>query len=1040
MKKLFYFLSLFLLCSFAIAFSAELVKNGTFESLDFWTVPSYVNASLVDGADGKCLYLSNKTFEFKEVTQDIDISRLKKKQLTVKALVKTNNVIKGVQEWEMARLMVMFYDASGKQLGGWPELGRWQGTSDWSEKINIIPVPAGAVKLQLQAQLTNCKGEMWIDNISVVEGDNLKISREEDDMLMNGNMQYGASMPFYWGGWVNESGSFVSPGFSGRANCYRIVNNKKQYSMIKQSVQVDPKTMFVLVVSADVKYENVEAGKNPWEKARVSVEFHDKNGNRIGGWPAVVGEGTGTSNGWVHWENSYLIPEGTDKMEVSAGFLEASGTMYIGKIKVQARDRQGNIFKPAEFSGENRTDWKEFNFTQDNYVRKSVLDMSDSLDKPAGRHGFITKTSSGTLEFEDKTPVKFFGTNVVNPDMFRSKEETDLYVKRLAKYGVNMVRLHHMDAPWTGKSIIDLKKNDSRSLDPLYLDMMDYLVYKLKEAGIYIFMDFVVHRQLKPGDGKPEYSKYPLGLKEVIFFEPELKQLSKDFIKALITHKNPYTGLAYSEEPAIVFSEIVNESTLFYIDRNKQVPENSMKLLDRLFNEWLIRKYGSTEKLKEAWSKFGDSDITEDEKLENKTVKRCVFNVNWEDQHTMFSSDSTGRAADTKRFYADTEAAFYDEMISFVRSLGYKALLTGSNHWELWDAELYVNSRYDFIDRHSYWDHPSGGWTLAENISFKNSPILKSRQNSITELAHARVFGLPFSVSEWNWLLPNRYRSGAPVIMAAYGALQGWDCMLQFNFAEYEWKNQLEHFADYSKSPEVLALWAPAVKIFRDGYIKPSDITIVSNMGEKEIFEDKSSSWYLAGGRYEAAQYAKIGKSFSSKKQENSSMPASKGTETVSSTKELSWDFENGLVKIMADKIQGASGFIKGKKLKFPNISAEGGTEYFTFLLYSLDGKKINSASSLIFNASGITENSDMKYGPAGTSLIYGGNEPIIIEPVKGTFTITPGNFKKAKVTALDENGYEKEDFKGASTEKGKIIITLKGNEGVFNYHIKLER
>jgi hypothetical protein len=81
------------------------------------------------------------------------------------------------------------------------------------------------------------------------------------------------------------------------------------------------------------------------------------------------------------------------------------------------------------------------------------------------------------------------------------------------------------------------------------------------------------------------------------------------------------------------------------------------------------------------------------------------------------------------------EKKFYDEMTAYVKSLDYRALLTGSNHRELWDAELFVNNSYDFIDRHSYRDHPNGGWTMQENIQFKNAPLIKSEMNCVSELA-----------------------------------------------------------------------------------------------------------------------------------------------------------------------------------------------------------------------------------------------------------------------------------------------------------------
>jgi len=48
-------------------------------------------------------------------------------------------------------------------------------------------------------------------------------------------------------------------------------------------------------------------------------------------------------------------------------------------------------------------------------------------------------------------------------------------------------------------------------------------------------------------------------------------------------------------------------------------------------------------------------------------------------------------------------------------------------------------------------------------------------------LSHDAVEGKPLIVTEWNDCFPNEYRLEGPVLMAAYGSLQDWDGLLQFD-------------------------------------------------------------------------------------------------------------------------------------------------------------------------------------------------------------------------------------------------------------------
>jgi hypothetical protein len=1043
--KIFVFL-FFTLCVFLSA-SDNILKNGDFETdenndstPDFWVFSTKDGISLEKENENKFIHLKNTKNEYKEANQTILIEPGKIKSVLVKAKIKIKNILPGPQEWEWARVMVLFFDTKGVQVGGWPELGRWKGSFDWSEKMNIINVPPEARSIMVQIQLSNCTGEMWADDLQLLPDVEFNIPRDEDDLLMNGDMEFGSSKPLYWGGWINGDASFESPGYKS-PSCFKITNTSPVFSMLIQEIPIDTSKIASIKVSGWYKIKDVEQGINPWEKARISIEFHNETG-RFGDWPPVVGEATGTIDEWTYMEREYLVPKETKSIQVFAGLLNAKGTMWLDRIKVNAKDAKGKPVEIVDIKTEDKSDWYEFNPVQDTYSKNAIIDFTDELDKPAGKHGFIKISEKDkSLIFEDGTPARFWGTNLVGGDVFLTHDEIDKMVKRLAKLGVNIVRLHHMDAYWAEPNIFGNSKQTTRQFSEESLDRLDYLIYKLKEAGIYVFMDLLVHRKPGPDDGIDEWEKIPAGMKEIIYIDEKLQNLTKEYIKNLLEHKNKYTGFTYIEEPSIVFMEIINESSLFYWDRNKDIPEKYTQKLNELFNRYLKEKYETMDKLKKEWNKYGDNNLQENENFNSNSIKRESFLINWDDWRSFGTSLSTGRGADTKKFYMYYQDKFFSDMYNYIKSLGVKALVTGSNHWEKWDADIYSNAKLDFIDRHSYWDHPSGGWTMQDNISFTNIPILKSKTNCIAELAHSRINNKPFTVSEWNFLLPNEYRTGAPILMASYARLQGWDALMQFNFGTYEWKNLLTHFCDFSRSPDILSQWPAAIKIFQNNYVSTSKQKLVEYISEKDIFETKNLSYKLVNDDYNSALMIKIAKTFNKAEQSKNFNPTLKKGAALSINQELYWNLKKGIFQIDNLKIQGVIGFIKGQNFRFKNLRVLSDNKYASIFLYSLDNKPILNSNKLVLNVTARIDNNSTKYSPNHTSVIYGGSSPIIIEPVYATYTINVNDFKSIKIYTLDYNNYIKDVYNNFTiVSKNTIKIKTDKNSKCFNYYIEINR
>lgn len=229
----------------------------------------------------------------------------------------------------------------------------------------------------------------------------------------------------------------------------------------------------------------------------------------------------------------------------------------------------------------------------------SIVDLSAWNEKPAGKEGFIT-AKSGRL-YKGEKRLRFFGVNMAFGGNFPKKEDAEKIAARLAKFGINCVRFHHMDMMNAPGGIF---AKDGKTLDPGQLDRLDYFVAQLKARGIYTNLNLHVSRTY-PDRPRAEKQGNPNFDKGVDNFSPAMIALQKEYARALLTHVNPYTRASYAAEPAVAFVEVNNENALLDEWHNGGLDRAAAPYraeLSELWTRWLRTRHGSDEKLARAWA------------------------------------------------------------------------------------------------------------------------------------------------------------------------------------------------------------------------------------------------------------------------------------------------------------------------------------------------------------------------------------------------------------------------------------------------------
>jgi hypothetical protein len=229
----------------------------------------------------------------------------------------------------------------------------------------------------------------------------------------------------------------------------------------------------------------------------------------------------------------------------------------------------------------------------------NVTNISTWLPRPAGKQGFV-RDHDGRFA-TDAGPIRFWATNMVAEGCVPTHEQAERVAARIARLGINCVRIHHLDCyPIWGKSPNKL------TIDPERLDRLDYLIYQLKLRGVYTNLNLHVSRSLGAAEGFPNPELRPEYDKGVGQFESRMIEVQKKYARDLLTHVNPYTKTAYTDEPAIAFVEISNEDGLIFEwggrDKLSNLPEPYATTFRKLWNAWLRKTYGSTDRLRAAWN------------------------------------------------------------------------------------------------------------------------------------------------------------------------------------------------------------------------------------------------------------------------------------------------------------------------------------------------------------------------------------------------------------------------------------------------------
>ncbi|MFN8571400.1 MAG: hypothetical protein U0132_05035 [Gemmatimonadaceae bacterium] len=174
--------------------------------------------------------------------------------------------------------------------------------------------------------------------------------------------------------------------------------------------------------------------------------------------------------------------------------------------------------------------------------------------------------SAGVIRWsDDRKEVTLFGANYVLPTA--SDYRAAGYLGRNRKQMIDDDMAHFARMGWDGMRLTfwgDWEASDSAGnlITNDHLDLQDYLIARARERGIYLLFSPIqlygsnwpdaLGDTTAPGFGR-HFGKGRMGT------DPAAIRAQVNYLRQILNHVNPYTGVALKDEPSILFIELANE-------------------------------------------------------------------------------------------------------------------------------------------------------------------------------------------------------------------------------------------------------------------------------------------------------------------------------------------------------------------------------------------------------------------------------------------------------------------------------------------------
>ncbi|MEM6853170.1 MAG: carbohydrate binding domain-containing protein [Planctomycetota bacterium] len=290
-----------------------------------------------------------------------------------------------------------------------------------------------------------------------------------------------------------------------------------------------------------------------------------------------------------------------------------TGDVWIKDLSVKGPPpAAGSMLRPTPLPAS----WFPFPLPWDDTLAGTATDVSFLNHTPAGKFGPVVVRDGRFVLSDTGERIRFWGINAGGPEVLvADASEYPAYAKRLAKHGINAIRLHHLDNSWAKAEGGSLWKADQvrMEIDPAKLDQLHAFIDAIVAEGIYFNLNLKVSKGLSEADGMPaslariDFNGHN---KRVDRFYPPMIEHQEAYARTLLNSTNA-AGVRLADHPALMTVEISNENSL--VGWHYEAPGSDLALMPEPFvselrdqwNAWLAERYEDDGAMAAAWRRPG---------------------------------------------------------------------------------------------------------------------------------------------------------------------------------------------------------------------------------------------------------------------------------------------------------------------------------------------------------------------------------------------------------------------------------------------------